>query len=291
MRRHTLLWTLVLCLTAAVVTSASWAPMAQETSAAAPKPAFTRKVDVGGFRLAIHCSGKGSPTVVLESGIGWDSRSWSAVEPTIAKTTRVCSYDRAGVGNSDARQPAKPKTVPAATVVKELHTLLRGAGLSPPYVLGGSHEGGFFNRLYAKRYPAEVLGLVSVDGTPLGLPPPDKPPLGLFPPTGLSPEPFDVAAADAQLAAAPGLRARPFVVLTPAIQLESRWMKWQKRIARLSTSSMLVRANFAGAGEIPLIQPDLTAAAFRLVVVAVRSGARLPRCAATRLPDLWGTCL
>ena len=295
MRRHPLLWTLVLCLTA-VVTAASAAPVAQEASAAAAKPAFTRKVDVGGFRLAIYCRGKGSPTVVLESAAGWNSGSWLGTEPAIAKTTRVCSYDRAGLGNSDARRPANPKTVPAATVVKELHTLLRRAGLSPPYVLGGEREGGFFNRLYAKRYPAEVAGLVSVDGTPIGLPPPDKPPLDLFSVTGPSPESFYVAAADAQLAAAPGLGARPFVVLTHAPlvgpPLEAQWLRWQKRLARLSTSSMLVRADIAQAGQVHLNQPDLTAEAFRLVVVAVRSGARLPRCAATQLPKtLFGTCL
>ena len=289
MRRHPLLGTLVICLTAVVGTSASAAP-------AAANPAFTRKVDVGGFRLAVYCRGKGSPTVVLESGAGWNSGTWLGVEPTIARTTRVCSYDRAGLGQSDARRPAKPKTVPAATVVKELHALLRGAGLSPPYVLGGEHEGGFFNRLYARRYPGEVAGLVSVDGTPIGLPPPDKPPLDLFSGMGPSPESFSVAAADAELAAAPGLGARPFVVLTHAALVgpprEAQWLRGQNRLARLSTSSMLVRADLAEVNQLHLVQPDLTAEAFRLVVVAVRRGARLPRCAATQLPKtMFGTCL
>jgi pimeloyl-ACP methyl ester carboxylesterase len=281
MRRHPLLWTLVLCLTAVVATSASAAPAAQTV---------TRKVDVGGFRLAISCRGKGSPTVVLESAAGWNSGTWLGIEPIVAKTTRVCSYDRAGLGQSDARRPAK-QTVPAATVVKELHMLLRGAGLSPPYVLGGWREGGFFNRLYAKRYPAEVAGLVGIDGTPIGLPPPDKPPLDLFSEKGPTPESFDVAAADAELAAGPRLGARPLVVLTQASP-EERWLKWQKRLARLSTSSMLVRADLAHADAPQLSQPDLTAEAFRLVVVAVRRDARLPRCAATPLPKtMFGTCL
>src|SRR5262245_41060939 len=64
---------------------------------------FSRKVDVGGFRLAINCRGKGSPTVVLESGPGSSSGSWLGIRRRLARTTRVCSYDRAGLGNSDAR--------------------------------------------------------------------------------------------------------------------------------------------------------------------------------------------
>ncbi len=175
MRRHALLWTLVLVLGLTIATTAA-APAAftdggRPAQASKPKPtsAFSRKL-VGGFRLAIYCRGKGSPTVVLESGAGWSSATWLATQPKVAKTTRVCSYDRAGLGNSDARRPAKPEPVPAGKVVKELHRLLRGAGIRPPYVLGGSDIGGFFNRLYAKRYPAEVVGLVSADGLPIGLP-------------------------------------------------------------------------------------------------------------------------
>jgi alpha/beta hydrolase fold len=143
-------------------------------------PVFSRKVDVGGFRLAITCLGTGSPTVVLESGAGWGDSAWFLLQPRLAKTTRVCSYDRAGLEASDDRRPPGP--VPAAKVVEELHTLLTGAGISPPYVLGGWSLGGFFNRLYAQRYPTEVLGLVLVDGTPIGLPgnewlnPPGQPP-------------------------------------------------------------------------------------------------------------------
>ena len=133
-----------------------------------PPDVFSRKVDVGGYRLAISCRGKGSPTVILESGGGVSAEAWFLMERTLSRTTRVCSYDRAGLGVSDARRPPGP--VPAARVVEELHALLAGAGISPPYVLGGWSLGGFFNRLYTKRYPAEVVGLVAVDGTPIGLP-------------------------------------------------------------------------------------------------------------------------
>lgn len=304
MQRHALLWILVLGLTAigaggALAASALHSP-------AKPKPisAFSRKVDVGGFRLAIHCRGKGSPTVVLESGAGWTSAAWLGMKPKVAKTTRVCSYDRAGHGNSDARRPAKPKPVPAGKVVTELHRLLRGAGIRPPYVLGGWDIGGFFNRLYAKRYPTEVVGLVSVDGTPIGLP--GEPFLNYpatlgYPPQeiiGLPPDDYYAPGAAAELGKRPNLRARPFVVLTHGLldqrpsNIEPQWLEWQKRLARLSGSSMLVRADIAGQGAIHWRAPDLTAEAFRLVVVAARRGARLPPCAATRLPKtLYGTCL
>ena len=129
---------------------------------------FAMRVNVGGHRLAISCRGKGRPTVILESGAGTSSFAWVVLAPKVAKTTRVCSYDRAGLGDSEPRRPPGP--VPAARVVEDLHVLLAGAGIAPPYVLGGWSLGGFFIRLYAKRYPAEVVGLVGVDGTPFGIP-------------------------------------------------------------------------------------------------------------------------
>jgi pimeloyl-ACP methyl ester carboxylesterase len=271
------------------------------TRTARQNDAFSRKVDVGAFRLAISCRGKGSPTVVLESGPGSSSASWLGIRPTLARTTRVCSYDRAGLGNSEARVPPGP--VQAAKVVMELHTLLRGAGIRPPYVLGGWDIGGFFNRLYAKRYPVEVVGLVSVDGTPIGLP--GEPFLNWttrlgYPPQAVIGTPSDSyypGRAGAELGKRPNLRARPFVVLTPARLDRSPddlppLLEWQKQLARLSGSSMLVRADIAGSGAIHWQAPALTAEAFRLVIVAARRGARLPPCAATRLPkNLYGTCL
>lgn len=281
------------------------APTALSTaqdSTEGPRPnetaAFSRKVDVGGFRLAVYCRGKGSPTVVLESGAGSSSGSWSGIEAKVARTTRVCSYDRAGLGNSDARRPPKPKSVPAGQVVKELHALLKGAGIRPPYVLGGSDLGGFFNRLYAKRYPAEVVGLVSLDGWPIGLP--GEPFLSEPTRLGLPPQAVVGSLSDSyfatgavrELAKRPNLGKRPFIVLTPGRGSNGPpdMLKWQKQLARLSASSMLVRADLAPRA-IHLHAPELTAEAFRLVVAAVRRG-RLPRCAATRLSkDLWGTCL
>ena len=263
---------------------------------------FSMRVNVGGHRLAISCRGKGRPTVILESGAGWSSSAWVLLEPRIAKTTQVCSYDRAGVGASDPRRPPDP--VPAVRVVEELHILLAGAGISPPYVLGGWSLGGFFTRLYTKRYPTEVAGLVGVDGTPIGLPGdswlnlPGQPPIDLIGGPGIR-DSYYLAAAGAELAASPDLGSRPLILLThreeppPAgapADFEALWLQMQKRVARLSTSSILVRAERAGHG-IQLEAPGLTAEAFRQVITAVRGETPLPACTATSFPRLGGTCL
>jgi len=261
---------------------------------------FTSFVDVGGYRLAIFCSGRGAPTVVMESGAGWDESAYywrysafARVQPKVEKTTRFCVYSRAGAGLSEARRPPGP--VPAVRVVEDLHALLQGAGIKPPYVLGGWSLGGFFVRLYTKHHPDEVLGLVILDGTPFGLRP-------LWPPL----EGIDlfgdfeggeyVAAADAEVAASPGLGARPLIVLThnvtipPQDPVEATWLKAQKQVARLSTSSVLVRADLSRHG-ISMDQPNLTAEAIRQVIAAVRAGRALPACTETPLPRLHATCL
>ncbi|HWQ11447.1 MAG TPA: alpha/beta hydrolase [Roseiflexaceae bacterium] len=119
-----------------------------------------RLVDVGGHRLHIQCAGAGSPTVVLEAGWGGWSLDWSTVQQDIAATTRVCAYDRAGMGWSEAGPlPRTPERVAG-----ELHTLLANAGESGPYVLVGHSLGAKYVRLFATRYPAEVAGMVLVDG-------------------------------------------------------------------------------------------------------------------------------
>ncbi|HWR73601.1 MAG TPA: alpha/beta fold hydrolase, partial [Nitrospirota bacterium] len=118
-----------------------------------------RIVDVGGYRLHLNCTGEGSPTVILESGMNEFSLSWALVQPGVAKFTRVCSYDRAGLGWSDPGRA--PRT--SETIVRELHALLRAAGITGPLVLAGHSFGGMNARLYARRYPNEVAGMVLVD--------------------------------------------------------------------------------------------------------------------------------
>jgi pimeloyl-ACP methyl ester carboxylesterase len=130
-----------------------------EAADAKAYPPPGKLVDVGGYRLHIHCTGEGSPTVVIESGWGDMSASWGWVQPEVAKATRICTYDRAGMGWSEASP--EPRT--AREYAKELHTLLKKANEPGPYVLVGHSMGGYTVRVYAHDYPEEVVGLVFVD--------------------------------------------------------------------------------------------------------------------------------
>ncbi len=118
-------------------------------------------VDVAGRKMHIDCSGEGSPAVVLESGLGDTYVSWRKVQPQMAKFTRVCSYDRAGLGYSDPS--SAPRT--SKVIAGELHDLLRAAEIAPPYVLVGHSMGGYDVRLFASLYPNEVVGMVLVDAS------------------------------------------------------------------------------------------------------------------------------
>jgi pimeloyl-ACP methyl ester carboxylesterase len=129
--------------------------------AATAAGALEKKVDVGGFKLNLRCSGEGAPVVVLDSGAGDTSATWDWVVPDVKRFTRVCAYDRAGLGKSGAG----PKPRSADRLSEELHNLLRRAGVLPPYVLAGHSLGGLNVRVYAARYPEEIAGLVLVDAT------------------------------------------------------------------------------------------------------------------------------
>jgi pimeloyl-ACP methyl ester carboxylesterase len=137
-------------------------PVAEAADAKAYPPPG-QMVDVGGYRLHIYCTGSGSPTVVIESGWGDSSTAWGWVQPEVAKTTRVCTYDRAGMGWSEAS--SQPRT--AREFAKELHTLLVKANVPGPYVLVGHSLGGYTVLVYAHDYPDEVSGMVLVDAQKL----------------------------------------------------------------------------------------------------------------------------
>lgn len=116
-------------------------------------------VDVGGYRLHIQCVGTGSPTVVLDAGLGGTSLDWNLVQGELSKTTQVCAYDRAGLGWSDAGpQPRTP-----SQIARELYTLLTNAGIEGPYVLVGHSLGGKNVRMFALQHPDLVAGMVLVD--------------------------------------------------------------------------------------------------------------------------------
>ncbi|HKN76289.1 MAG TPA: alpha/beta hydrolase [Candidatus Acidoferrum sp.] len=111
--------------------------------------------------LNIDCRGQGSPTVVLDSGLGVPAAGWNPVQTEVAKFTRVCSYDRAGYGWSGAS--SAPRT--SNQIVKELHALLEAAGEKGPYILVGHSFGGYNVRVYNGQYPSDVAGMVLVDAS------------------------------------------------------------------------------------------------------------------------------
>ena len=118
-------------------------------------------VDVNGHLMHISCVGEGGPTVILESGLGTMSADWANIQPEVAKTTRVCAYDRAGTGwSKPGPTPRDPKQI-----AYELHALLGNAGIDGPYVLVGQSFGGLYVRMYADLYPKEVAGVVLVDAS------------------------------------------------------------------------------------------------------------------------------
>lgn len=128
----------------------------------APMPG--RLVEVDGHRMRIECTGSGSPTLVLDAGLGNDGLVWSAVQPALSQTTQVCSYDRAGMGWSDPVPPPRD----ADAIAAQLHDLLNAAGISGPIVLMGHSIAGIYIRDYATHYPEQIRGLIFVDGsTPL----------------------------------------------------------------------------------------------------------------------------
>src|SRR3954447_24569921 len=118
-----------------------------------------RLVDVGGHRLYLMCAGSGRPTVVLEAGFGGSSGDWRDTQPELARTTRTCAYDRAGLGSS----VGQPGVHDAATEIRDLQQLLFAARVPPPYVLVGHSYGGLLTRLYVHARPRDVAGLVLVD--------------------------------------------------------------------------------------------------------------------------------
>ena len=142
---------------------------------AAANPVPGRLVDVGGHRLHLHCTGTGSPTVVLEPGAGLTSSDVDLIVPVVARATRVCAYDRAGRGWSEPADPVADGPQDATQIATDLHTLLHNGHVPGPYVLAGHSFGGLYTLTYAARYPGEVAGMVLIDST---APAPDPVPSG-----------------------------------------------------------------------------------------------------------------
>jgi pimeloyl-ACP methyl ester carboxylesterase len=122
-------------------------------------PPIGKLVKIGSHQLHIYSIGEGNPPVIFESGGASWSLDWTMVQTEVAKFTNACSYDRAGFGWSESGP--KPRT--SEQIVTELHTLLTKAEIKKPFILVGASFGGHTVRLFAKKYPEEVAGIILLD--------------------------------------------------------------------------------------------------------------------------------
>ncbi len=254
--------------------------------------ALDEMIDVGGYRLHINCAGaisKGGPTVVMDAG-GYDSsESWNQVQPQIAKFTRTCVYDRAGLGKSELRPDP---SYPSQEIVKDLHTLLLNAHIAPPFVLVGHSFGGMNMRLYAAQHSEEVVGMVLVDSVhedemdrwvamlPLEI----KDRMSSEDKAQLA----KLAISEGQVRAAHWHSDIPLVVLTHGVITPSDYsipsmmakgealrLEMQEALARLSSRSKHIIAEKSG-HYIQRDQPELVIDSVRQVVEATRTTDRKP---------------
>lgn len=154
--RRPLAAALVVVLAVVAGGAAAEAIASRRDAAAYPPPG--RLVETGAGTRHLHCSGSGSPTVVLEAGIGESALTWAEVQPRLASWTRVCSYDRAGHGWS-----GPGPTGDAALSADDLAGLLAAAGEAGPYVLVATSVGAHVARALVERHGREVVGVVLLE--------------------------------------------------------------------------------------------------------------------------------
>jgi pimeloyl-ACP methyl ester carboxylesterase len=265
-----------------------------------PHGRYSGLFPVAGRQMFLRCTGTGSPTLVFELGLTTD---WRSIQDALSPTTRVCSYDPPNASGPFSRSDPAPTHRTSADVVADLHTLLRTAAVPGPYVLAGFSNGGLNSLLYASTHPAEVAGLVLIDGVHPDyyarrfaalqpLLPPDV--YAAFhassltlPPRLLDPEQFDIVTSQAQarlaLAAHP-LRRLPLAVITHTIASppppsypdwpvgadEALWTTLQNELAALEPGSRHVLAADSD-HDIPLNRPDLVVSTIRDLVARVRA--------------------
>jgi pimeloyl-ACP methyl ester carboxylesterase len=157
--RRGLVWTIAGLLALAVIGAIYQAIATQMDQRTYSPPG--EMVDVNGHLMHINCMGEGGPTVILEAANLGMSAHWVRVQQQLAQSTRVCSYDRAGMGWSESG----PEPRDARQISSELHTLLKSADTEGPYVLVGHSFGGLYAQMYAARYSEEVAGVALVDSS------------------------------------------------------------------------------------------------------------------------------
>ena len=258
---------------------------ASDQPSASPSPSETStfgRVDIGGYELAWMCEGEGSPTIIAEAG--YDSAGTSTYFESlgpISDISRVCTYDRAGTGTSDHRPAGMHVT--SLLQAKELHALLEGAEIDPPYVLVAHSYGGFVARLFTATYPHETAGLVLIDSSHED----EIEPYRRY--YGNSPEGDWVDGGDlididatrrALLDTARDYGAMPLAIVKAGhyedVLTTALWDRTQADLATLSSNSVLVQAQ--GGHFVMNDDPELLLAAIRTVVSSARTGEPLPGC-------------
>ncbi|MEA2528098.1 MAG: hypothetical protein QOF73_5325 [Thermomicrobiales bacterium] len=247
---------------------------------------FASRVDIGGRSLFLSCTGVGAPTVLLEAGgPGGFSDRWSPIVPQLAGITRVCTYDRAGLGQSDAA-PAGIRTIQDS--VNDLRALLNTIPLGCPCVFAGESWGGSILRLFAGLYASDVAGLVFIDAVPPGfteqfgtlVPAKDSGFAALMGTDNVERMDQLNSLRKADEAAPPP--PVPIVVMThglflgfpltfPVDQLEQLWRTGQEAYARAIHARLIV-ATTSG-NSVVRDQPELVVDAVRVVVAAARDPA------------------
>jgi pimeloyl-ACP methyl ester carboxylesterase len=266
---------------------------AQEVSPeATPVLRFRDTVEVDSRDLGLSCFGSGSPTVVLVGGYRRPSEDvWPPTVDEVSSMTRVCVFDRAGMGMSD---PAPTGSQTHADVAADLHAALEASGEPGPYVLVGFSIGGPFVRLYASTHPQEVAGLVLVDPVPMGYPQPtgwgptlheilereapDEAEAERLVDEGRDPEhtaPINSFVGEEELLAAPAPPAVPAVLIVrgpldpdPIPQLEAVWQEANRALAQ-DLGARVIVAEQSG-HFVPTDEPEVVIAAIEAVVEAVR---------------------
>jgi pimeloyl-ACP methyl ester carboxylesterase len=278
--------------------------------AATPPPG--QLVDIGGYRLHLWCTGDGAPAVILDAGLGGTSAGWGFVQPDVARFTRVCSYDRAGMGYSDSGP--SPRT--ARRIAKELAELLAGSGIAGPVVLVGESIAGFNARMFASDHPEHAAGLVLVDasheddahevpriarfvpllstigvfrllGVSFGQPIESLAPsvrqyarATMFRASGYQAAADEIIHIRETISEVKGSRRRltiPVLVVTGAGGADENWRRLQQDQASLSERGCLITAQQSG-HVVAIDQPQVVVDAIRTVVEIVR-GQDVPLCA------------
>lgn len=246
------------------------------------------RVDIGGRSLYLECAGDGSPTVILEAGgPGGTSERWNEIFNEVANRTRVCRYDRAGLGQSDPA-PEDIRTIQHS--VDDLRALLNMIPLGCPCVFAGESWGGSITRLFAGQFPGDVGGLIFIDTVPPGfteqfaaLVPSDESGFNTLMGTD-NPERMDQLASFRLADAAAPPPPVPIVVMThglflgfplnfPVDRLETVWRSAQQTYARTTHARFIVAA--MSGNSILREQPDLVVDAIQTVVEAARDPAAM----------------